>query len=54
MKASGTDPDYWVVPHKDKEGQWWVNNTKIYMYVLPEEEKQAYLKKMLGNNYENK
>ena len=59
MSASGIEPDGkvscdWVVPRRDENGQWWFCDTKVYMRVLPEEEKQAYLKKMLGDDYENK
>lgn len=59
MSASGIEPDNlrpcdWVVPRRDENGQWWFCDKKVYMHVLPEEEKQAYLKKMLGDDYENK
>ena len=60
MKASGTDRDKrhtmqkWVVPKRDEHGQWWWGYQKVYINIIPEEEKMAYLKKMGYGVEENK
>lgn len=44
----------WIVPRRDEEGQWWWGYQKVYLRVLPEEEKLAYLKKMQETAPNNK
>jgi hypothetical protein len=52
MKPSGTDKNkrhtlqWWMVPKCDEFGQWWWGYQKVYINVLPEEEKLAWLKSM--------
>ena len=36
----------WIVPRRDEEGQWWWGYQKVYLKVLPEEEKLAWLRSM--------
>ena len=36
----------YIVPTRDKEGQWWWGNKKVTMIVLPESEKDKYISKM--------
>ena len=47
-------PGNQVHPHRTEDGQWWFYNKKVYMCVQSDEDTQAYLKKMLGTDYENK
>lgn len=60
MKIFGTKKDQrhviqkWIVPRRDKEGQWWWGYQKVYIRILPEEEKLAYLKKMQETTPNNK
>jgi len=60
MKASGTDRDKrhtmqkWIVPRRDEYGQWWWGHQKVYINIIPEEEKMAYLKKMQETSPNNK
>lgn len=45
---------WWMIPKKDKDNQWWWGYQKVYMRKLPEEEKLEYLKKMQAPAPENK
>ena len=60
MKIFGTKKEQrhtmqkWIVPRGDGNGQWWWGYQKVYLKVLPEEEKLAYLKKMQETAPNNK
>ena len=44
----------YLIPRRDEHGQWWWGYQKVYINILPEEEKMAYLKKMGYGVEENK
>jgi hypothetical protein len=44
MKVSGTNS--WVYPRKDPTGQWWYENQPVDLVVLPQSDKESYLKSM--------
>jgi len=48
MKTSGTNynPNNWIYPKQDSEGQWWYNDQPVELVVLPQSDKVEYLKSM--------
>ena len=36
---------WWMSPRRDEQYQWWWGYQRVTMHVLPEAEKQAYLRK---------
>jgi hypothetical protein len=36
----------WILPHTDENGQWWWGYQKVRKVVLPESEKQKFLKSL--------
>ena len=36
---------WWLSPKKDSNYQWWVGYQKVRIVILPDSEKQKYLKK---------
>jgi hypothetical protein len=36
---------WWLSPRKDDNYQWWFGYQKVRMNILPDSEKQAYLRK---------
>ena len=48
MKTYGTNynPNNWVYPKKDSEGQWWYNDQPVDLVVLPQSDKVEFLKSM--------
>ena len=36
---------WWMSPQRDEQYQWWWGYQRVTMQVLPESEKQAYLRK---------
>jgi len=41
---------WWMSPRKDNHYQWWWGYQRVRMNVLPDCEKQAYIRKQNDNN----